>query len=52
MYEAAAPPKTWREYDCGHDVDGFGAACRDRVTFFAEAARRAPGASLGPCCVA
>jgi dipeptidyl aminopeptidase/acylaminoacyl peptidase len=38
MYEAAAPPKTWREYDCGHDVDGFGAARRDRVAFFAEAA--------------
>ena len=22
LYELAAGPKTWREYDCGHGVDG------------------------------
>lgn len=34
LYEAAAEPKTWREYDCGHGVDGHGPARADRAEFF------------------
>lgn len=35
MFDAAAPPKTWREYDCGHDVATYAAALADRMSFFA-----------------
>lgn len=34
LYEAAAEPKTWREYDCGHGITVDPDACRDRVLFF------------------
>jgi fermentation-respiration switch protein FrsA (DUF1100 family) len=34
MYEAAAGPKEWREYDCGHDPDGDPRAVTDRADLF------------------
>jgi pimeloyl-ACP methyl ester carboxylesterase len=36
LYEAAAEPKRWLEYDCGHGVDGHRPALADRVAFFRE----------------
>jgi hypothetical protein len=39
LYEAAAPPKSWHEYDCGHGVDGHPAARADRATFFERVLR-------------
>ena len=35
LYEAAAGPKEWREYDCGHDPDGDPRAVADRAELFA-----------------
>ena len=37
LYEAAAGPKRWAEYDWGHDLPTDPAARRDRLAFFAEA---------------
>ena len=37
MFEAAAPPKEWREYDCGHDVATHPPARAERILFFSEA---------------
>ncbi len=34
LYEAAAGPKEWREYDCGHDPDGDPQAVKDRADLF------------------
>jgi fermentation-respiration switch protein FrsA (DUF1100 family) len=34
LYEAAAEPKDWREYDCGHDPDGDPQAVTDRADLF------------------
>jgi hypothetical protein len=34
LYEAAADPKDWREYDCGHDPDGDPQAVTDRADLF------------------
>jgi hypothetical protein len=34
LYEAAADPKDWREYDCGHDPDGDPQAVADRADLF------------------
>ena len=34
MFQAAAEPKRWKEYECGHEVDGFPPARRDRISFF------------------
>jgi hypothetical protein len=31
LYEAAADPKDWREYECGHDPDGDPRAIADRA---------------------
>lgn len=36
LFEAATEPKTWREYDCGHGVDGHEPARSDRFAFFEE----------------
>jgi dienelactone hydrolase len=36
LYDAATEPKTWREYDCGHGVDGHEPARADRFAFFEE----------------
>ena len=33
LYEAAAEPKEWREYDCDHGVDGHPQARLDRYAF-------------------
>jgi hypothetical protein len=37
MFEAASEPKLWREYECGHGVDGHPAARTDRLAFFLDA---------------
>jgi dipeptidyl aminopeptidase/acylaminoacyl peptidase len=37
MFETAGEPKIWREYDCGHGVDGHPAARTDRIAFFRDA---------------
>ena len=34
LYEAAAAPKTWSEFDCGHGIDGHGLARAERLAFF------------------
>jgi hypothetical protein len=34
MFQAAAEPKRWKEYECGHEVDGFPPARQDRISFF------------------
>ena len=34
LYEAAAHPKDWREYNCGHDPDGDPQAVTDRAELF------------------
>ena len=34
LYEAAAEPKAWQAFDCGHGVDGEPAARAARSTFF------------------
>lgn len=39
LYEAAAEPKLWREYDCGHGVDGDPQARLDRYAFLDEELR-------------
>jgi fermentation-respiration switch protein FrsA (DUF1100 family) len=36
LYEAAAEPKTWAEYDCTHSIDAHGPAQADRLAFFEE----------------
>ena len=36
LYDAAAEPKRWLEYDCGHGVDGHRPALADRIAFFGE----------------
>lgn len=36
LFDAAAEPKEWREYDCGHGVDGHLPALADRIAFFRE----------------
>lgn len=36
LYDAAAEPKSWREYDCGHGITVDPAAHRDRLAFFDE----------------
>jgi hypothetical protein len=36
MFDAAAEPKIWREYECGHGVDGFPAARAVRIGFFQD----------------
>ncbi|MBD0329228.1 MAG: hypothetical protein ICV64_03905 [Thermoleophilia bacterium] len=36
LFTAAAPPKRWAEYDCGHGVDGHPPALADRIAFFRE----------------
>jgi hypothetical protein len=33
LYELAARPKEWAEYDCGHGVDGHPPARADRIAF-------------------
>jgi dienelactone hydrolase len=40
LYEAAVEPKLWREYDCGHGVDGHPQARLDRYDFLDEELRR------------
>jgi hypothetical protein len=42
MFVAASEPKTWREYDCGHCVDGYPAAREDRIAFFQGKKRALP----------
>jgi cephalosporin-C deacetylase-like acetyl esterase len=37
LYEAAAEPKTWSEYDCGHGIDGHAPARAERLEFFERA---------------
>jgi dipeptidyl aminopeptidase/acylaminoacyl peptidase len=37
LYDAALEPKTWRDYDCGHGVDGHAPARADRFAFLADA---------------
>jgi cephalosporin-C deacetylase-like acetyl esterase len=37
MYEAAAEPKQWQEYDCDHGVDVHPQARADRIAFFRDA---------------
>lgn len=34
MFQAAAESKRWKEYECGHEVDGFPPARQDRIAFF------------------
>jgi hypothetical protein len=34
LYDAAAEPKRWAEYDCGHTLDAGPAARADRFAFF------------------
>ena len=36
MFEAAAGPKEWREYDCDHDIDDFAPARHDGIAFVRE----------------
>jgi dipeptidyl aminopeptidase/acylaminoacyl peptidase len=36
LRDAAAPPREWRDYPCGHGVDGHPPARRDRAAFFVE----------------
>jgi hypothetical protein len=38
LYEAAAAPRQWREYPCGHDTASFPEAQADRARLFLEAA--------------
>lgn len=33
LFEAAAAPKEWREYDCGHDTGAYPPAVADRLEF-------------------
>lgn len=40
LYRAAAEPKFWTEYDCGHGVDGHAPAREDRFAFFEELGKR------------
>jgi hypothetical protein len=42
MFQAAAEPKSWLDYECGHGVDGHAPARRDRITFFDRELRRKP----------
>jgi dipeptidyl aminopeptidase/acylaminoacyl peptidase len=39
MYAAAAPPKSWREYDCSHELDEHLPARADRIAFFSRELR-------------
>ena len=39
LYDAAAAPKTWSEYDCGHGVDGHAPARAERAAFFERVLR-------------
>jgi len=39
LYESAAEPKTWSEYDCGHAVDGHAPARAERAAFFERVLR-------------
>jgi dienelactone hydrolase len=39
LYEAAAGPKTWSEYDCGHGIDGHAPARAERAAFLERALR-------------
>ncbi len=41
MFEAAAEPKTWLDYECGHGVDGYAPARHDRIDFFTRELRTA-----------
>lgn len=41
LYEAAAEPKLWREYDCGHGLDADVRARLDRHAFLGEELRAA-----------
>jgi hypothetical protein len=41
LYEAAAEPKLWRSYDCGHGVDADPRARLDRHAFLDEELRAA-----------
>jgi hypothetical protein len=36
LYDLAADPKRWAEYDCGHGVDGHVPARNDRLDFFEQ----------------
>jgi hypothetical protein len=36
LYEAAAEPKAWREYECTHSIDVHPPARADRLAFFEE----------------
>jgi dienelactone hydrolase len=47
MFDAARPPKLWREYDCGHDVSSDPAARRDRIAFFHDSLAVSDGRSGG-----
>ena len=39
LYEAAAEPKTWSEFDCGHGIDGHAPARAERAAFFERVLR-------------
>jgi dienelactone hydrolase len=39
LYEAAAAPKTWSEFDCGHGIDGHASARAERAAFFGRVLR-------------
>ena len=34
LHDAAAPPREWIEYSCGHETDAYPQARRDRAAFF------------------
>ena len=36
LYDEAAPPKRWAEYDCDHAIDAHPPALADRIAFFRE----------------
>jgi dienelactone hydrolase len=40
LFDAAAPPKQWAEYDCDHGVDAYPSALADRIAFFQEVLAR------------
>jgi fermentation-respiration switch protein FrsA (DUF1100 family) len=39
LYESAAEPKTWSEYECGHGIDGHAPARAERAAFFERVLR-------------
>jgi dienelactone hydrolase len=39
LYEAAAGPKSWSEFECGHGIDGHAPARAERLVFFERVLR-------------